>query len=86
MKNRTSNAVAIEDADGVVRIDRGDQPVAGVVDRLEVPRRDEAGHAGDGEVLRCDRHAVHLPLPTRRDRPSADASTAASCGAVTRSE
>ena len=42
--------VAIEDADGVVRIDRRDQAVAGVVDRLQVPRRDEAGDAGDREV------------------------------------
>ena len=40
----------IEDADGVVRIDRGDQAVAGVEDRLQVARRDVAGDAGHREV------------------------------------
>ena len=43
--------VAIEHADGVVRIDRRDQPVAGVVDRFQMARRDEAGHAGHREVF-----------------------------------
>ncbi len=37
--------IAVEDADRVVRIDRGDEPVAGVPDRLEVPRRDIPGGA-----------------------------------------
>ena len=41
---------AIEDADGVVRIDRRDEPVAGVLDGLQVPRRNVAGDAGDREV------------------------------------
>ncbi len=41
----------IEDADRVMRIGGGDQAVAGVLDRLEMPRRDVAADAGDGEVL-----------------------------------
>ena len=35
--------VAVEDADGVVCVDRRDEPVPGVVDGLEVPGDDEAG-------------------------------------------
>ena len=34
--------ILVEHADGIVRVDGGDQPVAGVVDRLQMPRRDEA--------------------------------------------
>ena len=42
---------AVEDADRVMRIGRGDEAIAGVLDRLQVTRRDVAGDAGDGEVL-----------------------------------
>src|SRR5262245_5383108 len=42
--------VAIEHSDRIVRIDGGDKTVAGVCDCLQMPRRHEAGDAGDGEV------------------------------------
>ena len=67
--------VAIEHADRVVRIDRGDEAVAGVVNGLEVARGHEAGDAGHGEVFW-----------THDWECAAARSTAASCGAVTRSE
>ena len=67
--------IAVEDADRIVRIDGGDQPVPGVVDRLEVARRDEPGDAGHCKVF-C---AHNLGW-------TAACSTAAICGAVTRSE
>ena len=51
MKNRASNQNLIEHADRVVRIDGGDEAVAGVLDRLEMARRHEAGDAGDREIL-----------------------------------
>jgi hypothetical protein len=37
-----------------MRIARGDEPVAGGADGLEVTRRDEAGHAGDRKVFHGD--------------------------------
>ena len=43
--------VVVEHADRVVRIDRRHQPVAGVLDRLQMPGRDEAADAGHGEIL-----------------------------------
>ena len=73
--------VAIENADRVVRIDRGDEPVAGGLDRLEMTRRDEASDAGHGEIL-------HRPSGDRGSAREAIASsrTAATFGAHTRSE
>jgi hypothetical protein len=42
--------IAIEDPHRIVRIHRGHEAVARVVDRLQMPGRDEAGHAGNREV------------------------------------
>ena len=73
--------IAIEHADRIVRIGGGHEPVAGVLDRLQMPRRDEAGDAGDREILhaRCPRCAAF-----GASRPRAAA--AANRGACTCSE
>jgi hypothetical protein len=42
--------VAVQDADGIVRIHGREQGVAGVADGLQVPRGDVSCDAGDGEV------------------------------------
>ena len=42
--------VLVQHANGIVWIDRGDEPVARVVDGFEVARRHEAGHTGDREI------------------------------------
>ena len=77
--------VGVENADGVVRIDRGHQAMTGVLDGLQVARRDVAGGAGQREVAR--RLLVHAVLPSRcRDRSTTSPSAAASFGAFTRSE
>ena len=44
-------AIAIENADGIVRIHRGDEPVPRIVNGLQVPRGDEPGDAGHGEIF-----------------------------------
>src|SRR5258708_7121857 len=43
--------VAIENADGVVRIDGGDEPIAGRVDRFELSLGDKAGDSGEREIF-----------------------------------
>jgi hypothetical protein len=43
---------SIEDPDRIVRIHRGDEDIAGVVNRLEMPRRDVPRDAANGEVTR----------------------------------
>ena len=45
------DAEHVEDADRVVRVDGRHQPIPGVVDGLEMPRRDEAGDAGQRKIL-----------------------------------
>ena len=45
--------IAIEDADGIVRVNRGDQAVSGVGDGAQMPGRDKARHPCHREVLRC---------------------------------
>jgi hypothetical protein len=40
----------IENADGVGGIEGGDETIAGIPDRLHVPRRDVTGSADEGEV------------------------------------
>ena len=47
--------VAVDDADAVVGVERGDQLVAGVFDGAHVARRDKAGGADEGEGF-----GVHL--------------------------
>ena len=50
-EERGVGEVAIDDADRVVRIDRRDQRVAGLRDRLHVARRDEACRTDEREVV-----------------------------------
>ena len=77
----------VENADRIVRIDRGDQPIPGVVDGLEVSRRDEAADAGHGEIFhRCTSSAIAAPSRSPRERPTTALSVAASVGALTRRE
>jgi hypothetical protein len=52
--------VAVDDADAVVGVERGDQPVAGVLDGAHVARGDEAGGADEGEGLAVHRGGVGL--------------------------
>src|SRR5262249_30353413 len=75
--------IAVENADRVVRIDRGDEPVAGVADRLEVPRRDVAGGTGQREVPGRG-HADFLFCAAARS--TTPRSTSARIGALRRSE
>ena len=81
-------AEPIEQPDGVVRIDGRHQAIARIGDRLEMPRRDEAGHSGDCEVFgRNCHHAFPFTAAAATAVPlSAVRSTASSRGAVTRSE
>ena len=80
-KEADVEGVAIENADGVMRIDRGNEPVPRGLDGRQVARRDKAGDAGDGKIL-------HSPLAVRVGcrRASTSSSTAATFGAFTRSE
>ena len=73
--------VAIEHADRVVRIHRGDETIAGVLDRLQVAGRHEPGDAGQGEVHRGLAHRW-LPSPD----PATARSVAASFRAFTCTE
>src|SRR5207245_10552301 len=66
---------------GAVRIDGRDEPVAGVLDRLEVTRRDVARRTSQGKVARPQ---DHRGLP--RERSTTPRSVAASFGAFTLSE
>ncbi len=54
-------AVAIEDADRIVRVDSGDETMTGIVDGLEMTARHVARHADDSKVL----HSPRLPAFTR---------------------
>lgn len=47
--------VAVDDADGIIGIQGGHQPVAGVLDGFHVTRGDIAGGADQGEVLHVSR-------------------------------
>src|SRR4029453_3735429 len=51
-KKAHAERVAIEQADSIMRIHGGDQPLAGVADRIQVARRNESSYAGNGKVLR----------------------------------
>ena len=75
----------IEQADGIVRIDGGDDAIAGIVNGLEVAGRHEAGDPGDGKILDAHRCPRATAAAGSTDC-AAEANTAASCGAVTRSE
>ena len=87
MKNRTSKPIPIEHADGVVRIDGGDEPVARVANRLQVTRRDEAADAGDREILHRSGSRDACTSGVGGDaRRAVCRSTAAIRGAFTRSE
>jgi hypothetical protein len=68
----------IEDADGVMRIGGSNQAIAGVLDRLQMPRCDVTADAGNGEVLHVTL-SVGVVAAARRI-------TAASFGALTCSE
>ena len=79
--------VFVEHADRVVRIHGGHQPVAGVLDRLQVPRRNEAADAGHGEILHGRTSAaMAVPVRASRERSTTALSVAASVGAFTRRE
>src|SRR6476661_6753364 len=55
-------AVLVEHTDGVVRVDRGHEPAPRISDRLQMPRRNEASRAGEGEIL----HGARPGLPISR--------------------
>ena len=76
----------IEDPDGVVRIGCRHEPVARVGNRLQMPRRNEAGNTGDREVFHISLSVAPCCWRIAYSRPAADASTAASFGAVTFNE
>ena len=79
--------IAVEDADGVVRVDRRDQPVAGVGNRLEMARRNVAGNAGQREVPHpCASRGSARAARCRQPLSATARSVAASFGALTRSE
>ena len=79
--------IAIEQTDGVVRVHGGDQPVAAVANGVQMARRNESGHANDGEVLgqRCSPDACTRASDGRL-RASAAPITAATRGPLTCSE
>jgi hypothetical protein len=52
--------VAVDNADAVVGVERGDQLVAGIFDGAPVARGDEAGSADEGERLAVHRWGVGL--------------------------
>src|SRR2546425_6546521 len=56
--------VPIEHPDVVVRVDGGDQTVAGVLDRLEMARGHEAGHSGQREGSHRLAHSLVAQGPT----------------------
>ena len=58
VKKSAVGKVAVDDADAVVGVERGDQVVAGVFDGAHVARRDKASGADEGEGF-----GVHLCVP-----------------------
>src|SRR5688572_17130925 len=78
----------IQQADRVMRVDGGHQPVASIGDRLEMAWRDEACHAGDREIFRAAVHALPFTgvVAACALRSRLAASTAAIRGAVRCSE
>ncbi len=71
--------VAVEDADRVARVEGDDEAVAGVPDRLHVPRRDVTGSTDQREALqavnlRSGKGGIgltaHAPAAHRHGRPT----------------